>query len=199
MKHLISCTLFALAPLMAERTQAQIALSVHGTAAATTISKSNIRPGGGLNLKLFLLPFTSVGIAAKYIMMEYEESASGTGDRIESTGSMIPLTFTAEQYLSRGPVRPYIGAEAGAYLRSTEVKRNGKKVSDDRVSRFGATPKIGIALAVGNLAIFLEGNYHFIFGSKDGSIDNGSLSNISYRNPDKLFGINAGLTFGFPR
>lgn len=176
---------------------AQIGLSIHGTAANTTISKKKVRPGGGIGLKFFATPLTAIGVSAKYIRLRYEESENA-GKRIETTGSLLPVTFTLDQYLSKGFLRPYIGAEAGFYIRNTEVKHNGKKLTDSDARKFGATPKAGITFAFGNLGVFVEGNYHFIFGSKNGSVNTGSLGNISYKNADKLWAVNAGLVFGLP-
>jgi len=66
-------------------------------------------------------------------------------------------------------------------------------------TRFGVTPKLGLAFALGNVGLFAEGNYHLIFSNDGGSASTGSMSNVNFENPNKFYALNVGVTFGFPR
>ena len=192
------CLLAALAVGTGTTVRAQVALSLHGTVASTTLDDSKLRPGLGAALKVFAGKNLALGGAAKFISTSYNAASVG-GQTIRANGYIVPLTGVLDVYLTGGAVRPYIGAEAGVYILGNRLELNGNEISNQTSTRFGATPKLGLAFALGNLGVFVEGNYHFIFGSKDGSVNTGSVSNISFENPSKLFALNAGLTFGFPK
>lgn len=178
---------------------AQVGFTLHGTLASPTLDDVNnkVRPGIGAGLKFFVSPNVAVGASAKYISLKYDKTEA-VGQELTNNTSLVPITGTLDLYLTKGAIRPYIGGEAGAYIRSTKVKFNGNEISSSSSTKFGAAPKAGIMFALGNLGVFAEGTYHFIFGSKDGSANTGSPNNIEWKNPDKLWGLNVGVTFGIP-
>ncbi|MFT4032109.1 MAG: hypothetical protein QM669_06790 [Siphonobacter sp.] len=177
--------------------KAQVAFGLHGTIASPSIDGAKTRGGAGANLKVFLSPNVAVGVAAKYISLSYDAYEIGTS-KIQSVGSLIPLTGSLDFYLASGALRPYVGVEAGAYIHRYDLRYNGDNLYNTSNTRAGATPKLGLTFSAGNFGIFAEGNYHFIFSNKNGSANVGSFGNISYDNPDKLWGINVGVIFGLP-
>ncbi|PQA60830.1 hypothetical protein C5O19_14805 [Siphonobacter curvatus] len=177
---------------------AQVGFTLHGTAAAPNLDNAQVKPGVGAGLKVFLGPNVAVGAAAKYIAIAYDYNQSA-GDNLENKGSLVPLTGTLDIFLTSGVVRPYIGAEAGVYLRTTKVNLAGAEIYKSTDTRFGAAPKVGLAFALGGVGLFAEGSYNFIFGNKDGSTTAGNVNNIRWENPSKLWAVNVGVTFGFPR
>ncbi|PKK35783.1 hypothetical protein BWI96_14715 [Siphonobacter sp. SORGH_AS_0500] len=185
----------ALVMLLIPAAEAQVAFSLHGTLAAPTLDDANTRGGAGANLKLFLGKQFAIGAAAKYISLSYEANNS---IGLQAIGSLIPVTATADYYLTSGFIRPYIGGEAGAYIQRYDLRQGTNSLYESKTTRFGAAPKVGLAIAIGNLGVFAEGNYHFIFSNKDGSPDITSSSNISFKRPQNLWSLNAGITFGFP-
>ncbi len=188
-------TIGALLMLLIPAAKAQVAFSLHGTLAAPTLDDANTRGGAGANLKFFLGKQFAIGAAAKYISLSYE--ANDNLD-LQAIGSLIPLTVTADYYLTSGFLRPYIGGEAGAYIQRFDLRQGNNDLYSSKSTRFGAAPKVGLAIAIGNLGIFAEGNYHFIFSNKDGSANIGSSRNVNFKNPQNLWSVNAGITFGFP-
>ncbi|OZI05436.1 hypothetical protein BWI93_25430 [Siphonobacter sp. BAB-5385] len=176
----------------------QVGFTLHGTAAAPNLDNAEVKPGVGAGLKVFLGPNVAVGAAAKYIAISYDYNQN-VGNNLENRGSLVPLTGTLDIFLTSGVVRPYIGAEAGAYLRTTKVNLAGSEIYKSTDTRFGAAPKLGLAFALGGVGLFAEGSYNFIFGSKDGSASTGTVNNIRWENPSKLWAVNVGVTFGFPR
>ncbi|SDM53349.1 outer membrane beta-barrel protein [Siphonobacter aquaeclarae] len=177
---------------------AQVAFSLHGTVASTTLDDSKVKGGLGANVKFFLGDNLAVGAAVKYISLSYEATEL-PGGSVRSVGSLIPITGTVDYYFTKGFVRPYIGGEVGAYIHRYDLELNGNNVYNSTNTRLGATPKLGLTFALGNFGIFAEGNYHFIFSNKDGSANIGSANNVSFKNPDKLWGLNVGITFGLPK
>ena len=182
---------------------AQVSFSLHGSATSPSLNRDDIESetnlGGGAMLKFFLGPNVAVGAAAKYIVTNYTRvGGGGIGSGVEFIGSMIPVTGTLDFYLSRSVVRPYLGVEAGPYFNRADFRVNGNEAGSTNVTRLGAAPKVGLLFALGGVGIFAEGQYHFIFGSDDGSL-NTSVGNINYNNPTKVWGLNFGLTFGIPK
>ncbi|MDQ1086320.1 outer membrane beta-barrel protein [Siphonobacter sp. SORGH_AS_1065] len=192
-----SMALVAMLATFSTKSFAQVGFTLHGTAAAPNIDGAEVKPGVGAGLKVFLGPNVAVGAAAKYIALSYDYNQS-VGSNVENKGSLVPITGTLDIFLTSGVVRPYIGAEAGAYIRNTKATILGNEFKSSRTN-FGAAPKIGVAFALGGVGLFAEGAYNFIFGNKNGSANIGSGSNISWDNPSKLWAVNVGVTFGFPR
>ncbi|MFT4032110.1 MAG: outer membrane beta-barrel protein [Siphonobacter sp.] len=193
-----SIALVALLATFSFSSFAQVGFTLHGTMAAPNLDGAEAKPGVGAGLKAFLGKNVAVGVAAKYISLSYDYDQS-VGNNLDNKGSLVPLTGTLDIYLTRGAVRPYIGGEAGAYIRTIKVNLAGEQIAKETQTKFGAAPKVGVAFALGGVGLFAEGSYNFIFGSKDGSANTGSVSNISWENPSKLWAVNVGVTFGFPR
>jgi len=172
-----------------QKATAQFSLGIHGSYFAPDAKDAKGLYGGGLQAKVFVTEQFAVGVGVKSIQEEFK----GTG--YEFTNTIIPVTGMLEYYLTTGVVRPYIGAEAGVF--TSKVKGNVLGVSSESSSsKFGAAPKFGIAIPIGNLGIFAEGTYNFIFDNKNGN-DNGSPTNADFSTSSKFFMVNAGLTFGF--
>ncbi|MEA5405167.1 hypothetical protein VB776_19685 [Arcicella sp. DC2W] len=172
-----------------QKAAAQFSLGIHGSYFAPDAKDAKGLYGAGLQAKVFVTEQFAVGVGVKSIKEEF----NGTG--YQFTNNIVPITGMFEYYLTKGIVRPYVGAEAGVF-RST-LKGNVLGVNSETTSsKFGAAPKFGIAIPVGNLGIFAEGTYNFIFDNKDGS-NNGSPSNADFSTSSKFFMVNAGLTFGF--
>ena len=183
---------------------AQVTFSLHGTAASNNVKDvdKNMKWGGGAALKFFMGPNVSLGSGVKYINTEYNRTPSSTSNVTRYVGSLIPIQAMLDFYLTSGLIRPYVGVDAGLYLRRNDVfvTSNNTVTSSGKVSEsnFGIAPKAGIAFAIGRLGLFAEYNYHLIFGNQDGTAKVGSLNNVSYDKPNKLSTVNLGVNFGIP-
>lgn len=172
-----------------QKAAAQFSLGIHGSYFAPDAKDAKGLYGAGLQAKVFVTEQFAVGVGVKSIKEEFK----GTG--YDFTNTIVPITGMFEYYLTKGVVRPYVGAEAGVF--TSTLKGNVLGVNSETTSsKFGAAPKFGIAIPVGNLGIFAEGTYNFIFDNKDGS-NNGSPGNADFSTSSKFFMVNAGLTFGF--
>ncbi|WP_157830377.1 hypothetical protein [Siphonobacter sp. SORGH_AS_0500] len=188
--------LFVLFILSAQLANAQIAYTLHGTAAVANYPYAPLKPGFGAGAKLFITSYFAVGIAAKYTALGYKHKQSSSSI-ITNTGSLIPITTTADLYLAKGPVRPYMGLEAGAYFHSlkTDVEGNGSYRAT--YTKLGTAPKLGISFKVNKLSLFAEGSYQFLFGSTNGSVTDQTVK-FRWQTPNQYWFFNAGVSFGMP-
>lgn len=197
--QVLYCTLFSLFLLnLSQKSTAQVAFTLHGTGVTSTLDDAKVKPGVGVAAKMYFSPRVALGVSAKYLGLAYDEHQS-LGVNLRNKGSIVPLTGMFEYYLTDGFIRPYLGVEAGAYLRTVKVDFQGEQVAKQKDTRFGAAPKAGVALSFGGIGVFAEGSYHLLFGNKNGSTTIGSANNINWQNPNRLWAVNVGLTFGFPR
>lgn len=186
------CFLFALTPALA-----QFSVGINGSAAFSDIKGSETTYGGGLNAKIFLGSKLDVGIGIK--ALGESRSFSAGGQTLEYSAAIIPITALIDYYFTEGVLRPYVGAEVGAYSVGTRIKFNGQESSKIYSTNAGIAPKVGLMLAVGNLGIFAEGAYNVIFGNNDGSANIGSVGNINFEETSRFFAVNVGIQIGIPK
>lgn len=170
--------------------KAQFALGIHGSYFVPDAKGADGVFGGGIHGKIFASPQFALGVGLKVV----GEENKGTGYKV--TNSIVPVTAMAEYYFSDSGIRPYIGAEAGVYFSSLKYEITGFGEQTFKQNNFGAGPKLGLAIPIGNLGIFAEGSYTFIFDNKDNSA-NTSAGNIDFKSSSKFFMVNAGITVGF--
>ncbi len=176
--------------------QGQMSYTVHATGAIANYPYASFKPGGGASARLFISPSFAVGIAAKYTSLEYRHKQSSSSI-ITNTGSFIPVTATADAYLSKGSVRPYLGLEAGAYIHllKTNVEANGNY--QRTYLKPGMAPKLGIALKINKLSLFTEGSYQFLLSSTNGSVTDQTVR-FKWTTPNQYWFFNAGVAVGIP-
>lgn len=174
---------------------AQFSLGLQGGIAKSNVEDSKTVAGGGVNLRVFASPQFAVGVAGKI----YADGSDYTvaGQTLRTTGTLTPVTGTLDYYFATGPIRPYIGGDAGVYFSKYDAKYNGNTIFESsRHSNFGAAPRAGLVFAFGNLGIQVEGIYHFVFGNKNHSSTTGSADNIDFESTSKFGGVNVGVIFG---
>lgn len=176
--------------------QGQMSYSVHATGAIANYPYASFKPGGGVSARLFISPSFAVGMAAKYTSLEYRHKQSSSSI-ITNTGALIPVTATAEVYLSKGFVRPYRGLEAGAYVHvlKTNVEANGRY--QRTYLKPGMAPKLGISFKINKLSLFTEGSYSFLIGSTNGSVTDQTVR-FKWPTPNQYWLFNAGVAVGIP-
>ncbi|GAB4039176.1 hypothetical protein [Spirosoma jeollabukense] len=176
---------------------AQFSVGINGSAAFSDVQNSKTIYGGGLNAKIFLGSKLDVGIGVK--AFGESRSFSAAGQTLEYSAAIIPITALIDYYFTEGVLRPYVGAEVGAYSVGTRIKFNGQESSKINSTNAGVAPKVGLMLAVGNLGIFAEGAYNIIFGNNDGSASVGTIGNVNFDQTSKFFTVNVGLQIGIPK
>lgn len=196
--HSLAATLvgICLLTLTTQSAFAQFSVGINGSAAFSDVKNSDTFYGGGLNAKIFPSSKLAIGVGVKAFGEKYDFSVAN--QNFQYTSSIIPITAMLDYYLSDGFLRPYVGVDAGVYATGYRIKFNGQESSKISSTNAGAAPKIGLMLALGNLGIFAEGAYNFIFGNKDGSVNLGGVNNISFDNTSKFFTVNVGVQIGVP-
>lgn len=187
--------IFSLVAICSTSAFSQFSLGLQGGLAKSNVEDSKTIAGGGINLRYFASEQFAIGVAGKIY-------ADGTNYRIAGqdlsfTGTLTPVTGTADFFFTTGMVKPYVGGDAGMYFSKYKGKFNGNTFSESSThSNFGAAPRLGLIFDFGNVGIQVEGIYHFIFGNKDNSHTTGSASNVDYESTSEFGGINVGLVFG---
>lgn len=187
--------IFSLVAIFSTTAFSQFSLGLQGGLAKSNVEDSKTVAGGGANLRFFATPQFAVGVAGKIY-------ADGTdyrvaGQDLSFTGTLTPVTGTADFFFTTGMVRPYIGGDAGMYFSKYKGTFNGDVFTESsRHSNFGAAPRAGIIFAFGNVGLQIEGIYHFIFGNKDNNYTTGSASNVDFESTKEFGGINVGIVFG---
>ncbi|WP_420147665.1 hypothetical protein [Spirosoma sp.] len=177
--------------------QAQFSVGAHGSLATGDAQGSETFYGGGAFAKIYLSSRFDVGVGVK--AFGESRSFNAGGQNLELSAGIIPVTGMIDYYFTDGFLRPYIGAEAGVYSTAYRVKFNGQETSKVTTTNAGVAPKVGLVLALGNLGIFAEGAYNFMFGNNDGSANVGGVGNINFDRTAKFFTLNVGLQIGLPK
>jgi hypothetical protein len=189
---------FSIVAFLSTSAFSQFSLGLQGGLAKSNVEDSKTIAGGGVNLRFFPSEQFAVGIAGKIY-------ADGTNYRVAGqdlnfTGTLMPVTATADFFFTTGMVKPYVGGDAGMYFSKYKGKFNGNTFSESSThSNFGTAPRLGLVFDFGNVGIQVEGIYHFIFGNKDNSYNTGSPSNINFESTSEFGGINVGVIFGLGR
>ncbi len=174
---------------------AQFSLGLQGGLAKSNRDNSKTVAGGGINLRGFVTPNFALGVAGKIYADGTEYTVAG--QKLSFNGTVTPVTGTIDYFFTEGPVRPYIGGDAGMYFSKYNSKYNGNTVSESSThSNFGTAPRLGLVFAFGNVGLQIEGIYHFIYGNKDNSRQTGTADNVDFESTSQFGGINVGLIFG---
>lgn len=191
------CAILGFALLVLTPAFAQFSVGINGSAAFSNVRNSNTFYGGGLNAKFFLSPKIDVGVGIK--AFGESRNISAGGQTLNYLEAIIPITAQIDYYLAEGFLRPYIGAEVGAYAIGTEITLNGQESSKIRANHAGVAPKVGLMLAIGNLGIFAESAYNVVFDNSNGSAYVGKIGNVNFDKTSKFFTVNVGIQVGIPR
>lgn len=173
---------------------AQFSLGLQGGLAKSNTEESKTVAGGGVNLRVFTSPQFAFGVGGKIYADGNDYVIAG--QKLSTSGTLMPLTGTLDYYFLNGLIRPYAGLDAGVYFSKYDAKYNGSTILESsRRSNVGGAPRAGIVFAFGNLGIQVEGIYHFIFGNKSKSATTG-VDKIDFETTSNFGGVNVGIIFG---
>lgn len=121
--------------------------------------------GFGAHVKYLIADKFAIGVAARGYpknMKTEELNLGGTNYKIAHGNTLVPVTASLDYYFGKAPVRPYIGADVGAYFRQhvvTVSQNNGSTSSNtisnsDKKTFFGAAPRAGVNIELGPVGIF---------------------------------------------
>jgi len=117
--------------------------------------------------------------------------------------TMTPITASLDYYFGKMPIRPYVGVDAGAYIRKQVIAISNTDNSNstvnamDRGTFFGAAPRAGLNMEFGPVGIFGQAGYNFLFGSGDkhNITVPGYNSDLDTKPVDKFWTFDVGLFF----
>lgn len=164
--------------------------------------------GFGAHVKYLFADKFAIGIAARgYPKNVKTENVNigGANYKMAQGNTIVPVTASLDYYFGKAPVRPYVGADVGAYFRQHSVvvsQDNGSSSTQiinnsDKKTFFGAAPRAGVNIELGPVGIFGQAGYNFLFGSgdKDNITVPGFTTNINTKPTDKFWTFDVGIFF----
>ena len=162
--------------------------------------------GFGAHVKFLVADKFAVGVAARGYpknVKTQDISFGGNNYKMAQGNTIVPITGSLDYYFGSAPVRPYIGADVGAYFRQyvlTITQNNGNSSyynTSDKKTFFGAAPRAGINVELGPVGIFGQAGYNFLFGSGDKSNITvpGFNSDLDTKPTDKFWTFDVGVFF----
>ena len=151
----------------------------------TGSGSEGMKTGFGFNVvgKYFLKENIAVGLNSGYLRFGIKEFSLFGADFSGST-SFIPITGLFEYHFGTGKIKPYLGADLGAYIVITKAEGTyqGEHQSDSNSeAHFGFAPVAGLSAEINdNTSFWANLKYNDVTAS------GGSAT---------WFGINAGLIF----
>lgn len=204
MKNMLLCA-FALTSLslLALTAKSQVQIGVNGGRLEGTGSS---QWGFGAHVKYLFADKFAIGVAArgypKNVKTE-EINFGGNNYKMAQGNTIVPVTASLDYYFGEAPVRPYIGADVGAYFRQyvlTITQNNGNSSyynTSDKKTFFGAAPRAGVNVELGPVGIFGQAGYNFLFGSGDKSNITvpGVNTKLDTKPTDKFWTFDVGVFF----
>lgn len=202
------CFLSVLASLLivsTTKTFSQVQIGLHGSRLEGT-NASNWGFGG--NVKVLFADHFAVGVAVRGYpknMKTDELNIGGTSYKISRGNTIVPVTGSLDYYFGESFVRPYIGADVGAYFTQNAVTMSsssgntGSYNISDKKTYFGAAPRVGINVGTGPVGVFGQAGYNFLFGSGDNKNVTipGINSSIDSKPTDKFWTFDVGVYLKF--
>ncbi|MFT3946204.1 MAG: OmpW family outer membrane protein [Agriterribacter sp.] len=193
-------TTFSLFSLSA---QSQVQIGVNGGRLEGTGSS---QWGFGAHVKYLIADKFAIGVAARGYpknVKTSDVSFGGNNYKMAQGNTLVPVTASLDYYFGKAPVRPYIGADAGAYFRQyvlTITQNNGNSSyynTSDKKTFFGAAPRAGLNVELGPVGIFGQAGYNFLFGSGDKNKITvpGVNSDLDTKPADKFWTFDVGVFF----
>ena len=195
----ILCTVLFLSFSAVSFSQVQIGL--HGSRLEGTGSS---QWGGGGHFKVLFGDKFAVGLGVRAYpkdMKTENTTIDGTDYKIARGNTIIPVTGSVDYYFGESMIRPYVGADAGAYITQyvfSMTENNGSSSfydTKDKKTYFGAAPRVGLNMELGPVGIFGQAGYNFLFGSgdKDDISVPGITTGIDAKATDKFWTFDVGV------
>lgn len=168
MKKIYTLSITLLLTIFFLSARAQYNLGVQLSALKNTNQDISIT-GFGVHGRIFAGNNLALGANFRLWPKKYEAIQQGT-TLIRSAHFVGDLAGMLEYYFGQNKIRPYIGADAGAYFTNSvlQIKDNGNTSYDesDRKTYFGIAPKIGLGMDVtGPIGFFAQIQYNALFGN----------------------------------
>lgn len=189
--------------LLSLSAQSQVQIGINGGRLEGTGSS---QWGFGGHVKFLVADKFAIGVAARGYPKNVKTSDinfGGNNYKMARGNTIVPVTGSLDYYFGKAPVRPYIGADIGAYFRQyvlTITQNNGSSSyynTSDKKTFFGAAPRAGLNVELGPVGIFGQAGYNFLFGSGDkNNITVPGISNdIDTKPTDKFWTFDVGVFF----
>lgn len=199
--HLVSATAFLL--LCSSVAFSQVQIGVHGSRLEGTGAS---QWGFGGNFKVLLADKFAIGASVRAYpkdMKTEQVNWGGTNYKIARGNTIVPVTGSLDYYFGKAPVRPYLGADVGAYFTQyvfSMTQDNGSSSyynTSNKKTYFGAAPRAGVNIELGPVGIFGQAGYNMLFGSgdKDEITVPGVNNPIDTKATDKFWSFDVGLFF----
>lgn len=167
------CIAAALLLFTATKSFSQVQIGLHGSRLEGTGAS---QWGFGGNAKILFGDKFAVGAAVRAYpkdMKTEQLTIGGNTYRVATGNTIVPVTGSLDYYFGSTGIRPYIGADVGAYFTQnvfSMTQNNGGSGSYDTRNKktyFGAAPRVGLNVGFGPIGIFGQAGYNFLFGSGD--------------------------------
>ena len=202
---LLFATVFTSLSLLTLSAKSQVQIGVNGGRLEGTGSS---QWGFGAHLKYLFADKFAIGIAARGYPKNVKTeniNIGGTNYKMAQGNTLVPVTASLDYYFGKAPVRPYVGADVGAYFRQhivTVSQDNGGSSTNtintsDKKTFFGAAPRAGVNIELGPVGIFGQAGYNFLFGSgsKDDITIPGVTAKLDTKPIDKFWTFDVGIFF----
>lgn len=201
-------TLFTVALLTISSVSfSQVQLGLHGSRLEGTGSS---QWGLGGHAKFLLADKVAIGIGIRSYpkdMKTENTTIGGTNYKIARGNTIVPVTGSVDYYFGEGMLRPYVGADVGAYFTQyvfSMTENNGSSSfydTKDKKTYFGAAPKVGLNVELGPVGIFGQAGYNLLFGSGDDDdiMVPGITTGIDAKATDKFWTFDVGVFLKFGR
>jgi outer membrane protein W len=203
--HFLGLAFFCFA--LTHVSHAQVQIGLHGSRLEGTGSS---QWGGGGHVKFLLGDKLALGVGARVYpkdMKTEKSTINGTDYRVSRGNTIVPVTGSVDYYFGEAMVRPYIGADAGAFFTQynySVVESDGSSAqfkTSNKKTYFGAAPRAGINIEFGAVGLFGQAGYNILFGSgnEDDITVPGITADIDAKPTDKFWTFDVGLFFKLGR
>ncbi|MBX3252801.1 MAG: hypothetical protein KF862_01570 [Chitinophagaceae bacterium] len=181
----------------------QVQIGVHGSRLEGSGSS---QWGLGGNVKFLIADKFAIGASVRGYpkdMKTEQVNVGGTNYKIARGNTIVPVTASLDYYFGEAPVRPYLGADLGAYFTQyvfSMTENNGSSSfynTSNKKTYFGAAPRAGLNVELGPVGIFGQAGYNILFGSgdKDKLTVPGITDPIDSKATDKFWSFDVGVFF----
>lgn len=196
-----SLLIFSVTLLISSFSFSQVQLGLHGSRLEGTGSS---QWGFGGHAKVLLADKVAIGIGVRGYpkdMKTENTTIGGTNYKIARGNTIVPVTGSVDYYFGNGVLRPYLGADVGAYFTQyvfSMTENNGSSSfydTKDKKTYFGAAPKVGLNVGLGSFGIFGQAGYNLLFGSgdRDDIMVPGITTGIDAKATDKFWTFDVGV------
>lgn len=199
------CVVGSLLLLSTTKTFSQVQIGLHGSRLEGTGAS---QWGFGGNAKILFGDKFAVGAAVRAYpkdMKTEQMTIGGNTYKVATGNTIVPVTGSLDYYFGSTGIRPYIGADVGAYFtqnvlsvaQSSGSSSNTSQRVTDKKTYFGAAPRVGLNVGFGPIGIFGQAGYNFLFGSGDKNEITVPVYNARFdtKPTDKFWTFDVGLYF----